>query len=108
MNNYTYSLGAITFEILLRFFIEKMVDTPFYTYVLTAEPMPIKQESCFQIPTKLKVLEASGGGRNAFILVYVQGQRYLDLMKKLRDIIPKLCNVRKAENYAIFSENYAM
>ena len=45
MNNYTYSLGAITFEILLRFFIEKMVDTPFYTYVLTAEPMPIKQES---------------------------------------------------------------
>ena len=29
-------------------------------------------------------------------------------MKKLRDIIPKLCYVRKAENYAIFSENYAM
>ena len=30
-------------------------------------------------------------------------------MKKLRDIIPKLCNnVRKAENYAIFSENYVM
>ena len=30
-------------------------------------------------------------------------------MKKLRDIIPKLCNnVRKAENYAIFFENYVM
>ena len=29
-------------------------------------------------------------------------------MKKLRDTIPKLCNVRKAENYAIFSENYVM
>ena len=37
MNNYTYSLGAITFKILLRFFIEKMVDAAFYTYVLTAE-----------------------------------------------------------------------
>ena len=67
MNNYIYSLGAITFKILLRFFIEKMVDTPFYTYVLT-ELMPIKTRIMVLDPNKTKSIEASGGGRNAILL----------------------------------------
>ena len=48
MNNYIYSLGAITFKIFFRFITQKRVDTPItvYTYALN-EPMLKNKESWF-------------------------------------------------------------